>query len=83
MAVMKKRDSNISNRTQELVDTLNLNKQPSILKKDLTQYSIKLYPQERAELDKIFSHLGLNSFSNGVRFALTEFKRNHLKETKQ
>lgn len=78
MAVEKKakKTSDVSDRAKQVFDSLNLNKKPAS-KEIMTQYSIKIHVEDRLELDRIFSALGLNSFSNGVRFALAEFKRNH------
>lgn len=75
---MKKmiKNSDVSDRATEVFDSLNLNKQP-VPKENMIQYSIKLRLEEKTELDILFNSLGLNSFSNGVRFALAEFKRNH------
>ena len=79
MAVEKrpKQISNITERANEVFDSMNLNKQP-VAKENMKQYSVKLRPEEKMEFDKMFETLGLNNFSTGVRFALAEFKRNHL-----
>jgi len=39
---------------------------------------IKMYPEERKELERIFNSLGYSSFASGVRIALTEFKKKHI-----
>lgn len=45
-------------------------------KPKMIQRTIKIYPEEKDELQIIFKELGLE-FNSGVRFALKEFKRNH------
>lgn len=78
MAVEKriKQISGITERANEVFNSMNLNKKP-VQKENMRQYSVKLRANEKVQFDKIFEELGLDSFSTGVRFALAEFKRNH------
>lgn len=55
-----------------------VNKRRTREKSKMVQRTIKIYPEEKEELQSLFDDLGLE-FNSGIRFALKEFKRNHLK----
>lgn len=71
-------ESGAEKKAREVFDNLNQSKSGKQNSR-MVQYSIKLYPEERIELQNVFSSLGL-TFSSGIRFALAEFKRNHSKD---
>jgi arsenate reductase-like glutaredoxin family protein len=69
-----KRISDTYQHAEKVFDNLNLNNKTETMK----MVSFKMLTAEKQELKDIFKELGL-TFSSGLRFALTEFKRNHSK----
>ena len=73
---MKKKDSDATDYAKSVVDKLNQSKtgqRPTNMKPVI----FNIHPEERRELKKMFSEMGITSFASGIRIALTEFKRNH------
>lgn len=74
MAIKRVKSDGVTEHAEKVFNNLNLSKgnKPDTMK----MVSFKMYEVEKAELNRIFQNLGL-TFSSGLRFALTEFKRNH------
>lgn len=51
-----------------------------IKKAKMRTCAIKMYPDEREDLEELFAKMGL-SFSSGVRHVLTEYKNKHAENT--
>jgi antitoxin component of RelBE/YafQ-DinJ toxin-antitoxin module len=73
MAV-KRIKSDTGEHAERIFNNLNITNKAETMK----MVSFKMLTAEKQELKEIFKELGL-TFSSGLRFALTEFKRNHSK----
>jgi hypothetical protein len=76
---LRKAEATAGAAADEVFNKLNQRVENSTEKERMKTVSFQIRPSDYEELRKIFEGLGL-SVGSGLRFALTEFKRNHTKK---